>query len=80
MSPTTREQETDDLLSIEIRLLDTLREMGPQSVERLAALSGLNLAQVSGAIDRLSRSRSVSLRQNGCGEYRVSMTELPCWI
>ena len=80
MNPTTRERKTDDLFSIEIQLLDTLREMGPQSIEKLAALSGLNLAQVSEAIDRLSRSRSVSLRQNDCGEYRVSMTELPCWI
>jgi predicted transcriptional regulator len=80
MSPTTREQEADDLFSNEIRLLDTLREMGPQSIERLASLSGLNLAQVSESIDRLSRSRTVSLVQNGCGERRVSMTELACWI
>ncbi len=66
--------------TIEIRLLDTLREMGPQSMERLVSLSGLNLSEVSQAIDRLSGSRTVSLRQAGCGEYQVSMTELACWI
>ena len=54
MSPITQEQETDDLFSIEIRLLDTLSGMGPQSIERLASLSGLNVAQTSEAINRLS--------------------------
>jgi predicted transcriptional regulator len=80
MSATPIQQEPDDLLSIEIRLLDTLCEMGPQSIERLVSLSGLNLAQVSQVIDRLSRSRTVSLLQTDCGEYQVSMTEIPCWI
>jgi predicted transcriptional regulator len=66
--------------TIETRLLDTLREMGPQSMERLVSLSGLNLSEVSQAIDRLNGSRTVSLLQTGYGEYQVRMTELACWI
>ncbi len=65
--------------TIETRLLDTLREMGPQSMERLVSLSGLNVSEVSQAIDRLNGSRTVSLLQTG-GEYQVRMTELACWI
>ncbi len=66
--------------TIETRLLDTLREMGPQSMERLVSLSGLNASEVSHAIDRLNGSRTVSLLQTGCGQYQVRMTELACWI
>ncbi len=66
--------------TIETRLLDTLREMGPQSMERLVCLSGLNLSEVSQAIDRLNGSRTVSLLQTRSGEYQVRMTELACWI
>jgi predicted transcriptional regulator len=66
--------------TIDARLLDTLREMGPQSLERLVSLSGLNVSDVSQAVDRLSGSRTVSLLPTGCGEYQVRMTELACWI
>jgi predicted transcriptional regulator len=65
--------------TMETRLLDTLREMGPQSMERLVSLSGLNVSEVSQAIDRLNGSRTVSLLRTG-GEYQVRMTELACWI
>ena len=65
--------------TIETRLLDTLREMGPQSMETLVSLSGLNLSEgPRPSIDY--GSRTVSLLQTGCGRYQVRMTELACWL
>jgi len=60
-------------VSTEERLLAALRSGGPQTIEMLASLPGLSWAPVMLAVDRLSRSGTVSLRAAGHGEYQVSI-------
>jgi len=66
-------QECDRQLSTEEQLLSALRGGGPQTIEMLASLPGLSWPQVFMAVDRLSRSGTVSLRPTGRGEYQVSI-------
>ena len=54
------------------RLLDLLHNKGPLTLENLCSLAGVSWPQGFLAIDRLSRSGAVSLRQARRGEYRVS--------
>jgi hypothetical protein len=61
--------------STEVRILLVLEGAGSQTLERLAELSGMSWAQVFLAIDRLSRSGTISLRQNGSREYHVSINK-----
>ena len=57
------------------RLLEVLRERGPQTLDRLCELPDLNWAQVLLAVDHLSRSREVSLEMIAPREYQVSLAE-----
>lgn len=54
-------------------VLITLQTKGPQTMEALASVTGLEWEQVFLALDRLSRSGSVSLQYVRPCEYRVSI-------
>ena len=58
------------------RLLEVLREKGPQTLDRLCELPDLNWAQVLLAVDHLSRAREISIEPIGQREYRVSLMEV----
>jgi hypothetical protein len=58
------------------RLLEILREKGPQTLERLCELPDLNWAQVLLAVDHLSRAREISIEPIGQREYQVSLAEV----
>lgn len=57
----------------EKRLLEVLREKGPQTLESLCALPDMSWAQVLLAVDHLSRSREVAIALIAPCEYRVSL-------
>jgi hypothetical protein len=59
----------------ERRLLQILRERGPQTLDTLCELPEFSWAQVLLTVDHLSRSRDISLEMIGPREYRVSLTE-----
>jgi hypothetical protein len=61
---------SDDLL------IDALRRGGPQTIEGLSSLSGLSWVQVFLAIDRLSRTGTVSLQRLPSRHYQVSVKEV----
>lgn len=58
------------------RLLEVLREKGPQTLDHLCELPDLNWAQVLLAVDHLSRAREISIEPIGQREYRVSLMEV----
>jgi hypothetical protein len=58
------------------RLLEILREKGPQRLDALCELPGFTWAQVLLAVDHLSRVREVSIEPVGRREYQVSLTEV----
>ena len=58
------------------RLLEVLREKGPQTLDRLCELPDLNWAQVLLAVDHLSRAREISIEPIGQREYQVSLMEV----
>jgi hypothetical protein len=60
----------------ERRLLEVLRQNGPQMLDTLCELPDFNWAQVLMAVDHLSRSREVSLELVGSREYQVSLTRV----
>ncbi|HKT36664.1 MAG TPA: hypothetical protein VJR03_17695 [Nitrospira sp.] len=67
----------DTMLSVsQERLLEILREKGPQTLDALCELPGFTWAQVLLAVDHLSRSREVSIEPVGRRDYQVSLTEL----
>jgi hypothetical protein len=69
-------QETrHDASACERRLLQILRERGPQTLDTLCELPEFTWAQVLLTVDHLSRSREISLELIGPREYRVSLTE-----
>jgi hypothetical protein len=68
-----REERNDVSLS-ERRLLEVLRERGPQTLDSLCALPDLNWAQVLMAVDHLSRTEEVALQLIAPREYQVSLT------
>ena len=58
----------------ERRLLEVLREKGPQTLDELCALPDLGWAQVLLAVDHLSRSHEITLELVAPREYHVSLT------
>ncbi|HKR79917.1 MAG TPA: hypothetical protein VJR69_09475 [Nitrospira sp.] len=59
----------------ERRLLQILRQRGPQTLDSLCELPEFTWAQVLLAVDHLSRSREVSIEPIALREYQVSLTE-----
>jgi len=67
-------QEANNIMSAsERRLLDVLREKGPQTLENLCALPDLGWAQVLLAVDHLSRTHEVAIELIAPCEYQVSL-------
>lgn len=66
-----REYNLGPLSSTDERLLAVLRQSGPQTLDTLARLPGLSMAQILLAVDRLSRAGAVALRQMPNREYQV---------
>lgn len=66
-------EERNHVSAIERRLLEVLRENGPQTLESLCALPDLSWAQVLLAVDHLSRSREVAIEPIAPCEYQVSL-------
>ncbi|KXK05561.1 MAG: hypothetical protein NBKEAIPA_01561 [Nitrospirae bacterium] len=69
------QEETADVSLSHSRLLELLRERGPQTLDSLCAVPDLGWAQVLMAVDHLSRSQQVSLEMIAPREYRVSLME-----
>jgi hypothetical protein len=69
--------EADPCSRLESRLLGLLRERGAQTMDELPSLfPTVSWSQVFLAVDRLSRTGSVSLRKIGAYEYLVLPTRL----
>lgn len=66
-------EERNDLSASERRLLEVLREKGPQTLESLCGLPDLGWAQVLLAVDHLSRSHAVAIEPIAPCEYQVSL-------
>ncbi len=56
------------------RLLNVLRDYGPQTLEGLCALPEVSWAQVLLAVDHLTRSGTVTMKRIGTCEYQVSLS------
>ena len=70
--PTTTAESEDTCPKLERRLLALLRERGAQTMDQLTSLfPAVSWSQVFLAVDRLSRTGSVSLRKIGAYEYQV---------
>lgn len=67
--------EMNGISSIEGRLIEVLREKGPQTLECLCALPDVSWAQVLLAVDHLSRSCTVAIERIAPCEYQVSLNE-----
>ena len=68
-------QEEREALSVSHRrLLELLRERGPQTLDALCAMPDWGWAQVLMAVDHLSRSQHVVIEMIAPREYRVSLT------
>ncbi|MDQ6732521.1 MAG: hypothetical protein M3Z35_00160 [Nitrospirota bacterium] len=66
--------QRDDAAQAERIVMDYLQAHGPSTMERLVrALVGLSWAQVFSAVDRLSRTNKVHLRQTRERDYVVGM-------
>jgi hypothetical protein len=65
--------EIDGVSSIERRLIEVLREKGPQTLESLCELPDVSWAQVLLAVDHLSRSCTVAIERIAPCEYQVSL-------
>jgi hypothetical protein len=59
----------------ERRIVEILRQRGPQTLDTLCEVPELTWAQVLLAVDHLSRSRKVSLELIGRNEYQVSLVD-----
>ncbi|HMU55584.1 MAG TPA: hypothetical protein PKA61_11280 [Nitrospira sp.] len=57
----------------ERRLLELLREKGPQTLDSLCSLPDMSWSQVLMAVDHLSRSHEVVLKLIAPCEYHVSL-------
>jgi len=68
-----RYEERIDASVSERRLLEVLREKGPQTLDNLCALPDLSWAQVLMAVDHLSRTEEVTLELVAPREYQVSL-------
>jgi hypothetical protein len=71
MRPTIK--QPSDSQSIDRRMILFLRRKGTQTMEDLAALTGVGWEQVFFSVDRLSRMGKVSLTLARPCEYRVSV-------
>ena len=58
----------------ERKLVEILRQRGPQMLDTLCELPEFNWAQVLMAVDHLSRSREVALELVAPREYQVSLS------
>ena len=67
------EERTLGESACERRILEILREQGPQMLDSLCELPELTWAQVLLAVDHLSRAREVSIELVGRNEYQVSL-------
>ncbi len=70
MRPTTTQPSSSQ--SIDRRMILLLRRNGAQTMEDLAALTGVGWERVFFSVDRLSRTGKVSLTLVRQREYRVS--------
>jgi hypothetical protein len=68
------EERSREGSACERRLLEILRQQGPQKLDSLCELPEFTWAQVLLAVDHLSRSREVSIEPIGPREYQVSLT------
>ena len=73
MHPSTRENGDRDHTVTDERLVQALKNSGPQTLERLAAAAGLTWSELFFAVDRLSRSGRVTLKRLRRSEYEVSL-------
>jgi hypothetical protein len=67
--------EMNEISVIEERLIEVLREKGPQTLESLCALPDVSWAQVLLAVDHLSRSCTVVLEQIRPCDYQLSLNK-----
>jgi len=66
--------EMSEVSASEKRLLEVLREKGPQTLESLCALPDMSWSQVLLAVDHLSRSGEVAIELIAPCEYQVSLS------
>jgi len=66
-------QESRNVTACERRLLEVLREKGPQTLDNLCALPDFGWAPVLMAVDHLTRTHEVMLEMIGPREYQVSL-------
>jgi hypothetical protein len=66
--------EMSEVSASEKRLLEVLREKGPQTLESLCALPDMSWSQVLLAVDHLSRSGEVAIELIAPCEYLVSLS------
>ncbi len=71
MRPTTKQPSSPQ--SVDRRMLLLLRRNGAQTMEGLAALTGVGWERVFFSVDRLSRTGKISLTLVRSCEYRVSV-------
>ena len=67
---------TPELVTISLteqRLLDALRRSGPFTLDTVSTLCDMSWAQAFIVVDRLSRSRHVSLHRTDSREYLISI-------
>lgn len=68
-----RPQEINTSCSRDERLLAALEGTGSRTIDELSSVLGMSWSQVFLAVDRLSRSGTVSLRLTDAREYAVSL-------
>ena len=66
--------EMNEVSASEKRLLEVLREKGPQTLESLCAIHEMSWSQVLLAVDHLSRSGEVAIELIAPCEYQVSLS------
>jgi hypothetical protein len=60
----------------EARLIDALKAFGPQTIEALSPLVGMQWPELLLTVDRLSRAGAIVLRQTTDRSYLVSLSEV----
>jgi hypothetical protein len=69
----TRNRNRGDHGTADERLVQALKNSGPQTLDRLAASSGMSWSELFFAVDRLSRTGKVTIRRLRRCEYEVSL-------
>ena len=77
MRPSMRGRDGGDHVTTDERLVQALKDSSPQTLERLAASSGMSWSELFFAVDRLSRNGKVTIRRLRRCEYEVSLGLLP---